>query len=127
MLLYTPEADAVRAVFRDVFGWAHVEDHPGWLIFALPPSELGIHPSQGSTKHEICLMCDDLESTMAELREQGIEFRGEPRDEGFRRRHDDAAAGWSRGAALREQAPNAARSLEEARRIEQPKLRRRGV
>ena len=64
MLLYTPEADAVRAVFRDVFGWAHVEDHPGWLIFAMPPSELGIHPSEGSTKHEICLMCDDLEATM---------------------------------------------------------------
>ena len=37
MLLYTPEADAVRAVLRDVFGWKHVEDHPGWLIFALPP------------------------------------------------------------------------------------------
>jgi catechol 2,3-dioxygenase-like lactoylglutathione lyase family enzyme len=83
MLLYTPEADAVRAVFRDVFGWKHVEDHPGWLIFAMPPSELGVHPSEGSTKHEICLMCDDLESTMAELRAKGIEFRGEPQDQGF--------------------------------------------
>jgi catechol 2,3-dioxygenase-like lactoylglutathione lyase family enzyme len=83
MLLYTPEADAVRAVFRDAFGWKHVEDHPGWLIFAMPPSELGIHPSEGSTKHEICLMCDDLESTMAELRAKGIEFRGGPQDQGF--------------------------------------------
>lgn len=83
MLLYTPEADAVRAVFRDVFGWAHVEDHPGWLIFAMPPSELGIHPSEGSTKHEICLMCDDLEATMTELGAKGIEFRGEPQDQGF--------------------------------------------
>ena len=69
--------------FRDVFGWKHVEDHPGWLIFAMPPSELGIHPSDGSTKHEICLMCDDLESTMTELRAKGIEFRGEPQDQGF--------------------------------------------
>jgi hypothetical protein len=83
MLLHTPEADAVRAIFRDVFGWKHVEDHPGWLIFAMPPSELGIHPSDGATTHEICLMCDDLESTMADLRSKGIEFRGEPRDQGF--------------------------------------------
>jgi len=83
LLLYTPEAEAVRAVFRDVFGWKHVEDHPGWLIFAMPPSELGIHPSDGSTKHEICLMCEDIDSTMTELRTKGIEFRGEPQDQGF--------------------------------------------
>ena len=83
MLVYTPEADAVRAIFRDVFGWKSVEDHPGWLIFALPPSELGVHPSEGSTKHEICLICDDLAVTMAELRAKGIDFRGEPEDQGF--------------------------------------------
>src|SRR6185503_2144460 len=40
MLLYTPEAEAVRAVLRDVLGWEYVEDHPGWLIFKLPPAEL---------------------------------------------------------------------------------------
>jgi len=83
MLLYTPEAERVREIFRDVFGWENVEDHPGWLIFAMPPSELGVHPSQGSTKHEICLMCDDIESTVAELRAKGIEFRGGPDEAGF--------------------------------------------
>ena len=83
MLLYTPEAEAVRNVLRDVFEWRFVEDHPGWLIFALPPSEVGVHPSDGSTRHEICLMCDDLEQTVAELRAKGIEFRGEPEDESF--------------------------------------------
>ena len=83
MLVYTPEADAVRAIFRDVFGWKSVEDHPGWLIFALPPSELGVHPSEDSTKHEICLICDDLAATTAELRAKGIDFRGEPEDQGF--------------------------------------------
>ena len=82
MLLYTPEAEAVRNVLRDVFEWEHVEDHPGWLIFALPPSEVGVHPSEGSTRHEICL-CDDLERTTAELRAKGIEFRGEPDEESF--------------------------------------------
>lgn len=82
-LLYTPEAEAVRAVLRDVLGWEHVDAHDGWLIFKLPPAELGIHPSEGSTKHELCLMCDDLDATVAELRAQGIEFRGEPADDDF--------------------------------------------
>ena len=43
-LLHTPEADALRAVL----GWKHVEDHPGWPIFELPPAELGVHPSDGA-------------------------------------------------------------------------------
>jgi hypothetical protein len=83
MLLYTPEAEAVRDVLRDVFEWEYVEDHPGWLIFALPPSEMGVHPSDGSTRHEICLMCDDIEQTMTELRAKGIDFRGGTKEESF--------------------------------------------
>ncbi len=83
MLLYTPEPEALRAVLRDVFEWNYVEDHPGWLIFALPSSEVGVHPSDGSTQHQVCLMCDDLEQTMVELRAKGIEFRGEPEEESF--------------------------------------------
>jgi hypothetical protein len=83
MLLYTPEPDALRAVLRDALGWDHVEDSPGWLIFELPPAELGVHPSDGSTKHAVCLMCDDIAATMAELRGKGIEFRGEPEEESF--------------------------------------------
>jgi hypothetical protein len=83
MLLYTPEADALRAVLRDALGWDSVEDAPGWLIFKLPPAELGVHPSEGATKHEVSLMCDDLEATMGELRSKGIAFSGEPRDESF--------------------------------------------
>ena len=83
MLLYTPEADEVRAVLRDALGLSFVEDTPGWLIFALPPAEVGVHPSEGSTKHELCLMCDDIEATTAELRAKGVGFRGEPREESF--------------------------------------------
>ena len=59
---------------------AHSPD--GWLIFKLPPAELGVHPGE-TPQHEFTLMCDDLNSTMAELGEKGIEFRGEPRDQGF--------------------------------------------
>ena len=83
MLLHTPEAEALRATLRDVLGWDFVEDTPGWLIFKLPPAEVGVHPSDGATKHEICFMCDDLDATMRDLRDKGIEFRGEPEDESF--------------------------------------------
>jgi hypothetical protein len=82
-LIYTPEAEKLRATLRDVFGWSHVDAGHGWLIFALPPAELGVHPSEGSTHHELSLTCDDVGKTMAELTGSGIQFRGEPRDMGF--------------------------------------------
>jgi catechol 2,3-dioxygenase-like lactoylglutathione lyase family enzyme len=87
-LLYTSEPDAVRAIFRDVFGWKFVDDGDGWLIFALPPAELGIHPSEGptydsGTRHQLTLMCDDINATVTELRAQGVVVKGEPQDEGF--------------------------------------------
>ena len=81
-LLYTSEPEAVRTIFRDVFGWKHVDAGDGWLIFALPPSELAAHPGD-QPNHEVCLMCDDLDTTMAELRTKGLDFAGEPQDEGF--------------------------------------------
>jgi catechol 2,3-dioxygenase-like lactoylglutathione lyase family enzyme len=82
LLLYTPEAEALRTTLSDVFGWAHVDAGHGWLIFALPPAEMGVHPADAPA-HEISLMCDDLEATMAELAAKGIEFRGEPQQAGF--------------------------------------------
>jgi hypothetical protein len=83
MLLYTPEAEALRAQLRDVFGWSHVDGGNGWLIFALPPAELGVHPSEGGTQHQLSLLCDDVQATAAELREKGVDVRGEPEDKGF--------------------------------------------
>jgi hypothetical protein len=87
-LLYTSEPEAVRAIFRDVFGWRHVDAGHGWLIFALPPAELGVHPAEGPTfesgiRHQLSLMCDDIHDTVADLRSKGIEVRGEPQDEGY--------------------------------------------
>ena len=82
-LLYTSEPEAVRDIFKDVFGWKHVDAGHGWLIFALPPAELGVHPSEGPTfdegvRHQLSLMCDDLDATVAELRAKGLEIVGEP-------------------------------------------------
>jgi glyoxalase/bleomycin resistance protein/dioxygenase superfamily protein len=82
VLLYTSQPDELRAVLRDVIGWKYVDAHDGWLIFALPPAELGVHPAE-TPSHEFTLMCDDLDETVAELRAKGIEFRGEPEDQGF--------------------------------------------
>ena len=88
MLLYTSEPEKLRAVFRDVFGWKHVDAGDGWLIFALPPSELGVHPAEGPTndmgmRHQLTFMCGDIHATIAELREKGIGIKGEPADEGW--------------------------------------------
>lgn len=82
VLLYTPEAEALRALLRDVLGGQVIDNGEGWLIFALPPAELGVHPSDRAA-HEFTLMCDDLDTTMAELRDKGVEFRGEGSDQGF--------------------------------------------
>ena len=83
ILLYTSEADELRATLRDVFGWAHVDAGDGWLIFKLPPAEIGVHPTDGEPKHELSLICDDVAATVAGLRGRGIEVRGEPADLGF--------------------------------------------
>jgi predicted enzyme related to lactoylglutathione lyase len=88
ILLYTSQPEALRATLRDVFGWTHVDAGEGWLIFTLPPAELGVHPAEGPTyesgvRHQLTLMCDDIEATIHELRSKGIEVMGEPTDEGF--------------------------------------------
>lgn len=83
-LVYTPEAEAVRAVFRDVLGWPHVDAGHGWLIFRLPPAEVGVHPSEGATHHELSFVCDDLAKTLDELRgKPGVEILGPPEDHGY--------------------------------------------
>ena len=85
LLVYSDDAEATRAFFRDVVGLPFVEDSPGWLIFKSGASELGVHPTQYTYEgtshdhprhHSISLMCDDLEATMAELELRGAEFAG---------------------------------------------------
>jgi catechol 2,3-dioxygenase-like lactoylglutathione lyase family enzyme len=81
-LFYTSEPEALRAVLADVFGWHHVDAGDGWLIFRLPPAELGVHPGD-APGHYLSFMCDDLDATIEDLRAKGIEIRGEPADRGF--------------------------------------------
>ncbi|MGD0746396.1 MAG: VOC family protein [Acidimicrobiales bacterium] len=85
-LVYADDADAARAFFRDVLGWPHVDAHGGWLVFRTGPSELGVHPADGGTlHHEISLLCDDIERTVAELTAKGARFAGDVEDRGFGR------------------------------------------
>jgi hypothetical protein len=81
-LLYTTQPDQLRAVFKDAFGLNNVDAHDGWLIFELPPAELGVHPADAPA-HQISFMCDDIDSTMTELAAKGIVFEGEAEHQGF--------------------------------------------
>jgi hypothetical protein len=88
VLLYSSEPDALRAVLRDAFGWRNVDAGGGWLIFALPPAEVAVHPAEGPTfgqgaRHQLALMCDDITATMDDLRARGVEVRGDPQDAGW--------------------------------------------
>src|SRR5262245_40507723 len=88
MLFYTQEAERLRAMLRDIFRFESVDAGGGWLIFALPPSELGVHPADGPTynsgvRHQIAFMCDDITKTVAELRREGVQIDGEPKNEGY--------------------------------------------
>jgi catechol 2,3-dioxygenase-like lactoylglutathione lyase family enzyme len=74
VIVYSQDAEADRAFFRDVLGFHSVDAGNGWLIFALPPGEAAVHPAAASTGHELYLMCDDLQSELAELNRKGAQF-----------------------------------------------------
>lgn len=77
LIQFADDARAARAFFRDVLGWDHVDAGEGWLIFGLPPSELGVHPTDGEPppgQLAFYLICDDVEQTVSELRSRGVEF-----------------------------------------------------
>ena|SRR5215831_5112775 len=86
-IIYAEDAEAARAFFRDVLGLPHVDAHDGWLIFALPPSELAAHPASPPDgpggRHELYLMCDDIHATIADLTARGAEFTTPVREAGF--------------------------------------------
>ena len=70
VIIFSEDAEADRAFFRDVLGFRSVDAGAGWLIYALPPAELAVHPS-GDSRHELYLMCRDLDATVSELGRKG--------------------------------------------------------
>ena len=73
VIVYSRDAPADRAFFRDVLGFSSVDAGHDWLIFALPPAELAVHPAEDNGGHELFLMCDDLSAQIAELREKDVQ------------------------------------------------------
>jgi predicted enzyme related to lactoylglutathione lyase len=87
-VLYADDAVAARAFLRDVLGLPHVDAGDGWLIFTLPPAEAGVHPvggGPGGGRHELYLLCDDIDETVRDLTARGAEFTGPVSDAGFGR------------------------------------------
>ena len=84
-ILYAQDADAARAFFRDVLELESVDAGRGWLIFALPPAELAVHPAEQGGRHELYLMTDDLTATLARLRDRGVTVTSEPSEQGWGR------------------------------------------
>ena len=68
VIIYSEDAEADRGFIRDVLGFPYVDAGAGWLIFRLPPAEIAIHPSDGDSRHEFYLMCEDLDAVLAKLK-----------------------------------------------------------
>ena len=73
VILYSKDADADRAFLREVLGFSSVDAGHGWLIFALPPGEVAVHPADENNRHELYFMCDDLKAEIAALKAKGVE------------------------------------------------------
>ena len=72
VVIYSKDADADRAFLRDVLGFTSVDAGHGWLIFALPPSEVAVHPEASNDRHELYLMCADLATEITTIESKGV-------------------------------------------------------
>jgi len=82
-LIHSDHADEIRAFCRDVLKLPSVDAGHGWLIFSLPPAELGIHPAEKGSHTELYLMCDDIHATVSELESRGVKFSRPITEAGF--------------------------------------------
>jgi catechol 2,3-dioxygenase-like lactoylglutathione lyase family enzyme len=87
-MFYSADPAATRAFLRDTLGFPASDVGEGWLIFDLPAADLGCHPADPehgapANTHDISFFCDDIESTVADLRARGVEFTGPVEDHGY--------------------------------------------
>jgi catechol 2,3-dioxygenase-like lactoylglutathione lyase family enzyme len=113
-IVYSKDAEADRAFFRDVLGFKFVDAGHGWLIFALPPGEAAFHPAGENGPHELYFMCDSLKSEMAALAKKGVKCsRVEEARWGFY--YKDETARWRGGWAVSAEASGRAWACAEMR------------
>ena len=67
IIIYSTDAEADRAFFRDVLKYDHADAGHGWLIFKLPPAEIAFHPAESNGKHEFYFMTEDVNAFIAEM------------------------------------------------------------
>jgi hypothetical protein len=72
IIMYSKDAEADRALLRDAVGFPHLDVGHDWLIFRLPPAEVAVHPSEENDRHELYLMCDDVEGAVKKLNARGV-------------------------------------------------------
>jgi hypothetical protein len=72
VIVYSKDAAADRAFLRDVLGFSSVDAGHGWLIFALPPAEIAVHPAEETVGHDLYFMCDDLNAEIVVLEKKGV-------------------------------------------------------
>jgi catechol 2,3-dioxygenase-like lactoylglutathione lyase family enzyme len=88
-IIFAEDAERAREFLHDVLGFEGVDAGEGWLIFALPPGEVAVHPGSGWGRgpghHALFLMCHDIERTVEELERRGVEFVSAIEDEGWGR------------------------------------------
>lgn len=71
-IIYSTDAEADRTFFREVLECPFVDAGHGWLIFALPPAEVAVHPAGENNRHELFLMCDDVHAFRATMAAKGV-------------------------------------------------------
>ena len=73
VIVYSRDPLADRTFLRDVFGFPSVDAGHGWLIFALPPAEVAVHPSEKDDRQQLYFMCDDLRAEILALTNKGVQ------------------------------------------------------
>lgn len=72
IIIYSKDAAADREVLKTALDLPHVDVGHDWLIFRLPPAEAAVHPSDENDRHELFLMCDDVEGAVRKLNARGV-------------------------------------------------------
>jgi len=71
-IVYSTNAEADREFFRDVLKFPNIDIGDGWLLFALPPTELAVHPARRNGSHELYLTCDDIKAAVRRLKQKKV-------------------------------------------------------
>jgi len=86
-MFYSSQADALRTFLRDKLGLSGTDVGGGWLIFNAPEADLGVHPTEDnqvqSGTADISFYCDDIATTVSELKARGVEFTQDVEDHGY--------------------------------------------